>query len=197
MRKNSWRGLKRKRLFRFCYSIYLLLVSLSFLILLDPAFGRFLWLQHRKEMVRKEVAEKIANGIEKDKLIFLEFSSEEARTKLRWRSEREFEFNRELYDVVDSAIKGDKVLFWCWPDTKETGLEREIAEIASRALKNKSKALINQESSSLSFQCWLFFSYSNLELFRPYFLSSLHESPFKFCLFFFPQPPTPPPRSLM
>ncbi|MCX7974371.1 MAG: hypothetical protein N3B16_07700 [Candidatus Aminicenantes bacterium] len=197
MSERALKRLRKKKLFRSWLSFCLVVMALPSFLLVDPKFGQFIWLQHRKEMVKKEIAEEISQGIEKEKLVLFLFSLEEAQTKLRWRSDKEFEFNQKLYDVVDFTKEGDKIFFWCWEDREETDLEKEIREIAFEALKKKSQGLINQEELSPDFKVSLFFSYFGLNLKGPEGLSFLNISLIKTYSSFLAEPPTPPPRWLI
>lgn len=184
---------KRCRLFP---PFYFLVFSLSLSLIFDPTLGKYLWLQHRQEMIKREVAEEIERGLEKEQLILLEFTLSEVKTKLKWRSAREFEYNHELYDVVESLSDNDKILFWCWRDRHETEIEREIEAIISRSLKNKGKSLTSQEDSSLMPKIYLFWASGRLLVARPDLFSFFYLSAFQAPKSLDIQPPSPPPRWL-
>jgi len=107
--------------------------------LADPVVGVLAWLHCKKTGVRKEVSERMAAGIEKDQLVVLKFSKEEARTLLRWENAGEFELNNEMYDVAETQTLGDTIFYWCWPDEKETRLNRRLEELSTLALRIKPK----------------------------------------------------------
>jgi len=188
---------RKKRLSRWILLCYFMILLPFLTLIFDPGLGRFLWLQHLKEQAREEVAEKISLGLNKDRLILLEFSPEEVKTELKWRSAQEFEFNHELYDVVDSVIEDNKVIFWCWLDQKESALEREIESVISRLFNRQSKSLTRLEESTITSRIYLFFPAGKTDLFSPDLFSFFSLFSFEAKSSFMPQPPTPPPRWLI
>jgi hypothetical protein len=58
--------------------------------LIAPAAVTYIWLQHRKAVVRKEVKWKMIAGIDKSELVFFQFSKKESQTKLKWKHSNEF-----------------------------------------------------------------------------------------------------------
>jgi len=108
-------------------------------LLVDPMIGTFTWLHYKKTMVKKEVERQILEGIDKDELIIFKFSKEETRTKLRWEHPREFEYNHKMYDIVETKTVGNTVYYHCYYDHEETMLNRELEELAKKALGEKPK----------------------------------------------------------
>ena len=68
-------------------------------------------------------------------LILLKFSKEAAQTTLRWKDEVEFEYQGQMYDVAETQTKGDSLYFWCWRDHKETELNRQLENLATKSVK--------------------------------------------------------------
>lgn len=187
----------KKRRFKLFFPLIFLVASLSLPLIFDPGLGKYLWLEHRREMIKREVAEEIERGgLGKEKLVVLEFSLDEVKTKLKWRSAREFEYNHELYDVVESALDQEKILFWCWRDQQETKIEKEIKEVIANSFKSKGKSLNSQERSNSTPRIYLFFPSGRLLLARPNLFSFLYISSFQAIYSFNHQPPSPPPRWL-
>lgn len=87
-------------------------------------------------MVRKEIKRKIIKGLDKQELVLLKFSKNEAQTVLRWEHAKEFEFKCEMYDVVETKITNDSIHYWCWWDFEETSLNKKLFELTSLALNN-------------------------------------------------------------
>ncbi len=102
------------------------------LALFAPMTASYTWLQFQKSLVKKEVKEQIDAGIERDKLVLLEFSKEEAKTKLRWEHSREFEYRGNMYDIVKTKVKQDSVYYWCWLDHEETKLNDQIITLLNK-----------------------------------------------------------------
>jgi hypothetical protein len=197
MVERLFRKVRQKRLLRWLLFCYFVILPLFLTLIFDPELGRFLWLQHLKEQAREEVAEKISLGLNKDRLILLEFSPEEVKTELKWRSAQEFEFNHELYDVVDSVIEDNKVIFWCWLDQKESALEKEIELIISWVFNQQRNSLTRLEESIYTPRIYLFFPAGKLTFFNLNLISFFSLFSFKTNYFFESEPPTPPPRWLI
>ncbi|MFA0964843.1 hypothetical protein AB9P05_23745 [Roseivirga sp. BDSF3-8] len=101
--------------------------------LILPGMCTCLWLQHRKAVVRKEVKRMLMHGVDKEQLVSLTFSHQEAKQQLRWKHAREFAYQGQMYDVVDSVVQGDSVTYWCWWDSEETELEQQLTTLARKA----------------------------------------------------------------
>lgn len=83
----------------------LLAFPLALCLLANPIIGEFIRLSLRKaavRAVRREVEKHIVAGIDENNLILFKFSVEESQTRLRWEHPREFEYNREMYDIVET-----------------------------------------------------------------------------------------------
>lgn len=178
--------------FPFCFLVF----SLSLPLIIDPYLGKYLWLQHRKEIIKREVAEGIERGLEKEQLVLLEFTLDEVKTKLKWRSAREFEFNHELYDLVESILDHDKILFWCWRDHQETEIEKEIKAVVFHSFKNKEKSLNLQEGPNSIPRIYLFFPSGCPLVAKPDLFSFFYISDFQTIYSLNQKPPSPPPRWL-
>ncbi|MBN1819149.1 MAG: hypothetical protein JW833_00435 [Prolixibacteraceae bacterium] len=99
-----------------------------------PVVVTMLWLLYQKELIRDEVKQQIASGLNKEMLITLKFQAEESYQLLKWEHSREFKYNNQKYDVVNSENRGDSVFFLCWKDEKETGIENRIEELLIKAM---------------------------------------------------------------
>lgn len=179
---------------RWFFPLHLLIFSLSMPLILDPNLGRYLWLQYRQETIKREVAEEIARGLEKEKLVQLAFTLEEVRTKLKWRSAKEFEFNHELYDLVEVELENDRIIFWCWPDQEETKIEREKGATVAAFFKNKGKVLLTSQEIESIFKIYYFMAVAPFFVAKPNLFSHLFISILDFTDSLNRQPPSPPPR---
>lgn len=196
MSKGFLKRLREKTLVRLYLGFPLLSLLLSFLMFLDPNLGKYLWLQHQKESVRQEVAEKINRGLEREKLVLFKLRFEEVKTKLRWLSSHEFEFNHELYDVVEAAVDEGTVFLWCWADHEETRLKREIDQVIFQSLGRKKEAWAKQDEFSPASRYWPLLPRLCLRPRKPQLIAFIYllPCPDYFCLSL--QPPKPPPRLL-
>lgn len=95
--------------------------------------GMYGWLQLRRKEVRKEVKHQIIAGVERSELVLLTFTPEQQQ-KLKWKHSREFEFEGEMYDVVETEIVDGITQYWCWSDDEETVLNKQLFELTNIAL---------------------------------------------------------------
>lgn len=186
--------LRKKRLCRQYLAFPLLLLLLSFLMFLDPSLGKYLWLNRQKDLVKKEVAEKIQKGLEREKLVLFKVGLGEVKTRFRWLSSHEFEFDDKLYDVVESAVSEETVFLWCWPDDEEARLEKEINQMISRSLGQKGTAGVKQDERSPAPKNWPFLLLPGRQRSQLKLLSFVCPRAFPNYFGLSPQPPTPPPR---
>ena len=107
---------------------------LLILTLVIPTIGMFTWLQAQKQAVRKEVKHQLLAQTDRSELVLLKFHPNEMDDKLEWEHSREFEFDDEMYDVVEQEVHGDTTYFYCWWDHEETTLNRQLNELLTLAL---------------------------------------------------------------
>ena len=104
-------------------------------------------------VVRKEIKHMIVEGLGKDQLVLLKFTNDESGSLLKWKHSKEFEYNHHMYDIVFSETHSNQVWYWCWPDDKETNINRQLIQLTSKELgkdkKNQDyqKRLVNFYSS--------------------------------------------------
>ena len=72
-------------------------------------------------------------GMSKERLVRLAFTQAQADTSLRWEHAKEFEFQNQMYDVLEQKKQGDSMVYWCWWDQEETLLNRHLDDLASNA----------------------------------------------------------------
>lgn len=137
--------LKRK------YTAFFLLVCL----VLPPA-AVYTYLKVQKRQVRKEVKRQMISGIDKRELVLLSFSKEDSKNELRWKHAKEFAYKDMMYDIVESRSTSDSVFYWCWPDHKETRLNKNLEKLARLAL-NKNQQRSDQKQRLSKFLNSIFF----------------------------------------
>ena len=69
--------------------------------------------------------------IDRQELVYLSFSINDTKTKLRWEHSKEFEYQHQMYDIVESELKGDSVFYWCWWDHAETSLNKKLNDLVA------------------------------------------------------------------
>lgn len=131
-------------------------------MLIAPAVVTYTWLHQRKRAIKKEVKWKMIAGIDKSELVLLKFSKAETVAKLKWKHSKEFEFNNQMYDIVDKVVSKDSIQYWCWWDFKETKLNKQLDNLLFSIYQNDSKSKEKQDLlykfyKSIYFQtlfCW-------------------------------------------
>lgn len=84
---------------------------------------------------RKEVKQQMILGMDKEELIELEFNTEEAN-ELEWIKSHEFRYDGLMYDVIETSMEGDKMIYLCFPDHQETALNKELDMLRAIAHNN-------------------------------------------------------------
>jgi len=105
-----------------------------------PIAVTFTWLHFQKKQVRKEVKWKMIAGLDKEEFVLLKFSKAESLSQLKWEHSNEFEYNNQMYDIVERAVKGDTIYYWCWWDHEETRLNKKLNELVAFALGNNTES---------------------------------------------------------
>lgn len=91
------------------------------------------WLHQRRKAVRKEVKHQIIAGLERSELVLLSFTASELK-ELKWEHSKEFEFEGEMYDIVETEVIDGVTYYWCWSDDEETALNKQLFELTNIAL---------------------------------------------------------------
>lgn len=125
--------------------------------LVAPFTTVFFVLKKQQKQVKREVKWKLIEGVDRNELVFLKFSKEEQQIHLNWKHAKEFEFKGEMYDVVEKEVYGDTTYYWCWWDSEETKLNKQLDQLVAFTLgnspvQNQSQAKIMQFFKSLYFQ---------------------------------------------
>ncbi len=76
----------------------------------------------------------VIEGIDKNDLVLLEFTRGQATKEIRWEHDREFEYNEQMYDVVEIIESGNAIYYWCWWDRDETELKKQLSELGKKVL---------------------------------------------------------------
>ena len=121
------------------------------LSLIVPVVGMYGWLQLKKHTVRKEVKHRLMAAVDRSELVLLRFSLAEAAA-LEWEHSNEFEYHRQMYDVVATECHADSIHYWCWPDHAETTLNRQLTALARAALQHDPEHRNGQQQMARFFQ---------------------------------------------
>ena len=108
-------------------------IVLLFLMVV-PLTTSYFFVQLQKMQVKKEVKWKMIAGLDKEELVLFKFTEAESQSKLKWEHAKEFEYQGEMYDVVEIEIRANTIYYWCWWDHKETKLNRQLEELVTQVL---------------------------------------------------------------
>jgi hypothetical protein len=119
-----------------------------------PLLGAYFFLQYQKKQVKREVKWKMIEGLEAHQLVTLKFSKEQTLTELNWKHAKEFEYQGEMYDIVERHVVGDSIEFIVWWDYEETQLNKQLQALVSftwlhHPTPNKTKQAVQQLIKSL------------------------------------------------
>lgn len=111
--------------------------------------------------IKKDVKQKLI-AVSRQQLVKLAFTQKEELTRLKWHDEKEFEWNGEMYDVVETQVNGDTTFYLCWWDHEETALNKKLDELVADALGHSTKHRQNKNRLLELFEM-LYFTDSNPE----------------------------------
>lgn len=86
----------------------------------------------KKHQVKREIKHKLMRSLPKDQLTLVTLSKQEASKKLKWEHSKEFELNGAMFDVIYTEVNGEKINYWCWPDTEESSLNQLLGSLAKQ-----------------------------------------------------------------
>lgn len=137
-------------------------------------------------------------GMSKERLVRLAFTEAQADTLLRWEHAKEFEFQNQMYDVLEQQKQGDSMVYLCWWDQEETLLNRHLDDFAKKAFTRDPQQQKAQDQLFQFFKSIYCTIPDALKSFIPTFLDELAQSQhwevknghhsWK------PRPPSPPPK---
>ncbi|MEZ5083522.1 MAG: hypothetical protein R2750_08740 [Bacteroidales bacterium] len=112
--------------------------------LIAPFGGFYVFLQLKKKQVKKDIRLNLASFIGNNNLVVFSFSKEDIKT-LEWKDNHEFEYEGQMYDIIESNIVGETIHYKCFHDTKETSLNKKIEQLIARITGSNPQKKENQE----------------------------------------------------
>lgn len=147
----------------------------------------------QKKKIKREVKWLMLNNINNEELVKLTFTAMESK-KLSWEHSREFEFNGQMFDIVDSKFSNDTFTYYCYLDHAETALNNHIDNIIFTALQKNPKHKTNHEII-LDFLDSLFITYiAPIKIYTEVKYQLLLTFYFQVYKFVITKPPFPPPQ---
>ena len=102
---------------------------------------QYSFFKYKQSKIRSEIKRAIKEGVPEDELVdFRFYTKEESWINLEWtKPEKEFRFNNQMYDVVETHKSNDTIYFRCIHDVKESGLFQQVDQLTNqRSSKDKS-----------------------------------------------------------
>ena len=93
-------------------------------LFIAPFYGTYFYLSIQQKVIQEAVQRKLEEGIPSNELVKLTFSTSEIKKVLRWEHDKEFEYNGQMYDVVEVTDVGDSLQYLCWWDKAETATKK-------------------------------------------------------------------------
>jgi hypothetical protein len=147
-----------------------------------------------KRKVKKEIKWRMIDRMDKAELVLLKFTKEQAEAELEWEHSREFEYNGQMYDVVEKSEYGDTTYYYCWWDHEETKLNRLLSELVSNTMGKNPLNKERQERLNTFLKSLFYLEKSDNNLLA----KSVKETPDGNLLFDYTSiqfsPPSPPPE---
>lgn len=138
------------------------LISLFLLIcLVLPFLGTYAYLQYQKKVIKHSMKQKMILGLDKKDLVYLKFHKEDAAKQLRWEHEKEFEFDKNMYDVVYTETQADSVTYICWLDSEENLLNQQLGSLVKRMMEDSPNNK-NRKAQAFNFYKNLFCDYFSI-----------------------------------
>lgn len=107
-------------------------------LFIAPFYGTYLYLSLQQKAIQEAVQRKLEEEIPENELVKLIFFKKEIPKLLKWEHDKEFEYDGQMYDVVEVTDVGDSLQYLCWWDKAETATKQNMQNLISEEI-NKSK----------------------------------------------------------
>ena len=78
------------------------IVPFFFMVLfIAPFYGTYFYLSLQQKAIQETVKRKLKEGIPANELVKLTFSTSEIDKVLRWEHDKEFEYQGQMYDIIE------------------------------------------------------------------------------------------------
>ena len=161
--------------------------------LLAPVISTFTYLHLQKYRITEKVSRLLVSKLDREDLILFKFEASEIESEINWENETEFAYDGQWYDVMEAALVGDTMYYWCWWDCEETELNKRIRDLVAQVLHQDPQRKQNQEHAFNFFKSLYCNGYGNFSVLlkaTPY----RNPDSFAFVSKVFYPPPFPPPR---
>jgi hypothetical protein len=80
----------------------------------------------QKRQIRKEIKTKLLAAISSDELVHLFIPKNQIQSVLIWEHDHEFEYQGEMYDIVEAIEHEEAIEYVCWWDHEETAINKKL-----------------------------------------------------------------------
>lgn len=101
-----------------------------------PVISLFCWYKVQQSSIKSKVKWEIAAGLDPSDLVLIKLTPKEAEEELEWKHSKEFQYQGEMYDIVQRENQGDTLLFYCWWDHEETQLNKKVWSLTHQLFHN-------------------------------------------------------------
>ncbi|MCC6251572.1 MAG: hypothetical protein IT238_03815 [Bacteroidia bacterium] len=120
-------------------------MSVLLLSMVVPPTATLIIFKYQKKQIKKEIKRKMIAGIDKNELILLKFTEKENCTLLKWKHAKEFEYQKQMYDIVDSFVIRDTTYYYVWWDSAESSLYQQLNQLLAMSLGHNAQHKTNQD----------------------------------------------------
>lgn len=89
----------------------------------------FLVLKSQLVTVRESVEKKYEEGFDRERILTFQFTPKEIQENLRWEHDREFEYEGQMYDVIERRTVDGLIELRVYADHEETELKLKLAHL--------------------------------------------------------------------
>jgi hypothetical protein len=117
-------------------SVQYLILAGAFHFLKLPVITHCSYLYFQKRTIKKEVKRIMMKGLSENEMVVHKFSIKDSKTLLKWKHDREFEYQGQMYDIIEIERQGDSIKYNCWWDKVETKLNMQLRKAVLLAVGN-------------------------------------------------------------
>ena len=164
--------------------------------LIVPITGTYIWLKYEKKLIKREMKQKMICEIDESELAILKFAKSEVGYKLHFENANEFEFESQMYDVVEFELSEDSIIYKCWCDNDESRLNKKLANLVSDFLNANQKKQENDKKLINYLKTLYCEEFSDLLMWPQTQINTKNKPPFCYYSSLGVLPNIPPPKSI-
>ena len=99
-----------------------------------------------KSQIRHDVRTEIKSELTRSELDLLVFHKKDLPSAVKWKHDKEFELNGEMYDIIHEDCHGDSVYYYCWPDHEESAINKRMNQLIAHLLHGSKQSKDRQKN---------------------------------------------------